>query len=148
METPKIQTKTEKQEMLQNLLMEIEAYRKQIEELSNQAQMVESRLIEVNLTIESIDSLKTKKIDSEILVPLGSSSFIRAELKDTENIIVGIGAGLSVEETIPKAKEILKSEAEKVSGIMENLQNNIIDANKRLIELDSAFKKLAAEAQM
>lgn len=147
MDSTKAQTKAEKQRELQRFLVEAEAYRRQVDELSRQMQLLETRIIEINSTIGSFDSLKESKKGSEIMVPLGSDCLIRAELKETEKVIVGVGAGVSVEETTSKAKEILRLREEKMEETLKKLQNALLEANNRLLELESASNKLMREIQ-
>ncbi|MBN2014813.1 MAG: prefoldin subunit alpha [Candidatus Altiarchaeota archaeon] len=139
------QKKAKEQKGLQRLLMEMEAYRRQAEELARQMQLVESRIIEIESTMVSLESLGGRKIGSEIMVPIGSDCFIRAELKDNENVIVGIGASVSIEETLPKAKEILKSREEKMDEALSKLQKALTEVNKKLVELESAYNEMIKE---
>ncbi len=140
--------KADKQRELQRILIEADNYKKQIDSLSAQIQIVENKRMEMDSTIETMDSLKENKIGTEILVPIGSNSFVRAELRDNKKIIVGIGAGISVEKTIDEAKEILKSRNKELENTMNKLQSAIIGIKNELLELDSTSKKLIQELQM
>ncbi|OYT40579.1 MAG: prefoldin subunit alpha [Candidatus Altiarchaeales archaeon ex4484_43] len=140
--------KADKQRELQRILIEADNYKKQIDSLSAQIQIVENKRMEMDSTIETMDSLKENKIGTEILVPIGSNSFVRAELRDNKKIIVGIGAGISVEKTIDEAKEILKSRNKELEDTMNKLQSAIIGIKNELLELDSTSKKLIQELQM
>ncbi len=140
--------KVDRQQELQRILMEADTYKKQIESLSGQMQMVESTRIETGSAIEVMDSLKENKMGTEILVSIGSTSFARAELKDSKKVIVGVGAGISVEKTIDEAKEILKSRNGELENTMNRLQSAIVEINNKLLELDSTSKGLIRELQM
>lgn len=45
--------------------------------------------------------------DQEILVPIGQGSFIHARLASKEKVVVGVGAGVSIEKSTQEAKEAL-----------------------------------------
>jgi len=129
-------------------LIEADNYKKQIDSLSAQIQIVENKRMEIDSTIETMDSLKENRIGTEILVPIGSNSFVRAELKDNKKVIVGIGAGISVEKTIDEAKEILKLRSKELENTMNKLQSAVAEIKNKLLELDSISKKLIQELQM
>lgn len=129
-------------------MIEADNYKKQIDSLSAQIQIVENKRMEIDSTIETMDSLKENRIGTEILVPIGSNSFVRAELKDNKKVIVGIGAGISVEKTIDEAKEILKLRSKELENTMNKLQSAVAEIKNKLLELDSISKKLIQELQM
>ncbi|HDH40872.1 MAG TPA: prefoldin subunit alpha [Candidatus Altiarchaeales archaeon] len=140
--------KADKQRELQRILIEADNYKKQIDSLSAQIQIVENKRMEIDSTIETMDSLKENRIGTEILVPIGSNSFVRTELKDNKKVIVGIGAGISVEKTIDEAKEILKLRNKELENTMNKLQSAVAEIKNKLLELDSISKKLIRELQM
>jgi len=140
--------KADKQRELQRILIEADNYKKQIDSLSAQIQIVENKRMEIDSTIETMDSLKENRIGTEILVPIGSNSFVRTELKDNKKVIVGIGAGISVEKTIDEAKEILKLRSKELENTMNKLQSAVAEIKNKLLELDSISKKLIRELQM
>lgn len=129
------------------MMMEVEAYKRQMDTLSGQMQMVESKRMEINSTLEAMDSIRGNKAGTEILVHMGSNSFIRAELKENRRVVVGIGAGVSVEKTIDEAKVLLKSRYEELAKTLNRLQSAIVETNNKLIELDSRSRGLIQELQ-
>ena len=147
MDAIKEQTRADRQKELQRFLMEIEAYRRQVDELSRQVQLLDARLIELSSTRQSLDSLKDGKEGSDLLVPIGSGCFIHAGLREADRVIVGIGAGVSVEETASRAKEILKEREGKMEESLKKLQDALLEANDRLLGLESAYAKLMGGMQ-
>ncbi|MCX6695799.1 MAG: prefoldin subunit alpha [Candidatus Altiarchaeota archaeon] len=103
---------------LQKTLMQLESERRRMEALSKQGQAVEAAMMEVNATIQAIESLKDVKEGTEMLVPMGANTFVKATLKDRENILVGIGAGASVEKTRADAVKSLESRREQLNKSM------------------------------
>ncbi len=53
--------------------------------------------------------LKQEKENSELLVPIGGSSYVKVKLADTNKVIIGVGSGVSVEKTLSEAKATLKN---------------------------------------
>jgi len=125
-----------KQEELQRTVAQIEAGKRQMESIAKQMQAIEAMIAEVNTTQEALAAIKENKKGVEILVPLGSDSYAKATLSDTEHVLVGAGAGISVEKTIPGAEETLKQRLADAEKSMEALKRAATDLNAQLAKLD------------
>ena len=100
----------EDQQRLNNLLNEINAYRQQADLIQQQIELIQASIAEVDALSNTLDDIEGK--DSiEAFVPVGAGSFIKGELKSTDEIIVSIGSGIAV-----------KKDAEQVTDIVGNLQ--------------------------
>ena len=75
-----------------------------------------------NMTLESIGQ---EKENAQMLVPIGGSSYISVKLADANKVVIGLGAGVSIEKTVPEAKVIVKER-------MEELQKTQISAQQQL----------------
>ena len=85
----------EDQQRLNNLLNEINAYRQQAELIQHQIELIQASIAEVDALSNTLDDIEGK--DSvEAFVPVGAGSFIKGELKSTDEIIVSIGSGIAV----------------------------------------------------
>ncbi len=73
-------------------------------------------LMYASLTLNGVEK---EKENSELLVPIGGSSYIKVKLANPDKVIVGLGAGVSVEKTLPEAKSLLK---ERLSALEKSLQ--------------------------
>jgi len=104
-------------------------------------------MAETEAAIRALDSLKEAKKGDEILVPIGSGSFIKGQIKDKENVIIGIGAGISVEKKVSEAKKILKEREKDVKDTLEKLRSGATEANKKLMELNSKSEEIIREIQ-
>jgi prefoldin alpha subunit len=58
-----------------------------------------------SMTLEGVEQ---EKENAELLIPIGGNSYIKANLATMDKIVVGIGAGVSVEKSLQEAKSILK----------------------------------------
>ena len=137
----------DKRQELQRVLVELETYKRQMESLRNEIQLLGSTMEELGSSLTALDALKENKAGTEILVSIGSGSFIRAELKDAGKVIVGAGAGVSIEKEVDEAKEILKKRGEEITKTMEKLQEGAVELNNMLIKLNEEYERLAREIQ-
>ncbi|MBU4202250.1 MAG: prefoldin subunit alpha [Candidatus Altiarchaeales archaeon] len=134
-------------EELQRMYFEAENYKRQLEGISAQIQVLEAAMAETEAAINALDSLREAKKGDEILVPIGSGSFIKGEIKDKESVIIGIGAGISVEKKVGDAKKILDKRQKDMQGAMEKMRNGATQANKKLMELNSKSEAIIREIQ-
>ena len=68
-------------------------------------------MAEVDALFATLDEIEDKE-SVEAFVPVGAGSFIKGELKSTDEIIVSIGAGLAVKKDADGAREILEGQKE------------------------------------
>lgn len=139
--------KTDSREELQKIYFEAENYRRQLEGISGQIQMLELAKNEINSAIKALDSLNEAKEGDEILVPIGSGSFLKGQLKDTKNVIIGIGADISLEKNPNEAKKILEKREKDMQAAMEKMRDNAAVLNKKLMELNSESERIIQEIQ-
>jgi prefoldin alpha subunit len=139
-------TKDRRQE-LQDILMEAEGYKRQMDLIKNEMRMIDSTLDELRGSIAAIDALKENKEGTEILVSIGSGSFLRAQIKDAQKVIVGVGAGISLEKNLDDAKALMESRIKEAAEAAEKLQKGGEEMGARLGELDAEYRKMMGEMQ-
>ena len=94
------------------------------------------------LTLEGIKNL-TK--GDEILVPIGASSFVRARIDDTAQVIAGIGANVSVDRSIDDATKNLEERITLIEAKIKENQENYMNVAERLEELTAQARALMGE---
>lgn len=81
--------------------------------------------------------METAEIGNEMLVPIGSGSFIHAKLASKEKVVLNVGAGITIEKTPAEAKESLKArKAEVVEGSKK--------LNEMLGKIDQEMQRIQA----
>jgi prefoldin alpha subunit len=73
---------------------------------------------------ETLDSIKGKK-SPETLVPIGAGSFLITEIKNTEEVIVGLGSGAAVKKNIDDAKESIEEQKKELDNIMQKMVSDL-----------------------
>lgn len=93
------------QQRLQEMLSQLEVYRSQSEVYQQQIDAIQASLNEITVFQSTLDDIKSK--DSvETLVPIGAGSFINAEIKNEDKVLMSLGAGVAVNKTYDEAKEL------------------------------------------
>jgi prefoldin alpha subunit len=120
--------------------------------LEQTAEAIQSRINMVNAVITdlvyasmALEGLEKEKENSELLVPIGSNSYIKAKLENPDKVIVGMGAGVSVEKTLQEAKEIVKNRQENLEKTRMSLQQQLAQVAERISEDREKFESLVAE---
>lgn len=138
-------TDKENQE-LQKTLAEMESWKKQLETLVQQSMVVEKAVMELNSTIELLDQLKKNKKGAELLVPIGGNNFIKATLADTETVLAGVGAGISVEKKVDDTIASIKNRADYLGKTLARLRENAVRINDRVEELGGTIREMVEQS--
>ncbi|MEM3622628.1 MAG: prefoldin subunit alpha [Candidatus Bathyarchaeia archaeon] len=120
--------------------------------LEQTAETIQSRINTVNAVITdltyanmTLEGLEKEKENTELLVPIGGNSYIKAKLENPDKVIVGMGAGISLEKTLEEAKEIIKKRLENLEKTRNSLQQQLAQVAERIEEDREKFETLIAE---
>jgi len=130
------------EEEIRKISVELRMLEQTAEALQSRLSMlnaVSQDLTYANMTLDSLE-----KENSELLVPIGGTSYIRAKLDNPDKIIVGIGAGVSVEKTRQEAKEVIKKRLEDLEKARTSTQQQFAQVAQRINEDRERFEDLAA----
>src|SRR5437660_3087874 len=84
---------------LRQLLVEIRMLEVSARVLSSRLDIVTGALSETQTAKQTLEGTKEAGKDVQMLIPIGSGSFVKAKLEDPQHIIIGVGAGVCVEQT-------------------------------------------------
>ncbi|MEM3574371.1 MAG: prefoldin subunit alpha, partial [Candidatus Bathyarchaeia archaeon] len=90
-------------EELRQLLAEVRLLEGSAQTLQLRLEIINSSLNEAAITKATLEGMKGRPPGTEILIPIGSGSFIRASLLDGERLIMGIGANVSMERSFDES---------------------------------------------
>ena len=102
----------QEEKKLQEKYIEMKTIEEHMKEVQKQAQMVEQQLAELITNEQSIEEFKKAKKGDEILVPISSGIFVKAELKDNNEFLVNVGADTVVKKGIDSTKELMEKQVE------------------------------------
>ena len=116
------------EEEVRKLSMQLRYFEQTAENLQQRLSMLNAALTDLSYANMTLESIETEKENAEMLVPIGGSSYVSVKLADTNKVIIGLGAGVSVEKTVPEAKTIVKER-------MEELQKTQVSAQQQLSQI-------------
>ena len=136
---------TKSEEELRRLNVEIRFLEQTAEEVQSRINIVNAMLTDLNYASMTLEGIEKEKENSELFVPIGANSHIKAKLENPDKIIVGMGAGVSIEKTLPEAKEIMKTRLENLEKTRMSLQQQLAQVADRINEDREKFENLVAE---
>ena len=141
----------EKEKQLRRLVTEMRMMEGSVDALNQRLQFLTVSISELRLAQNSLRDLKGIEPGNPILVPVGGGVFMDAQLGDISKVVVGIGAGVSVERDYEKAVEEIGErlqEMEQAQGavqqqlgqILAQLESHQGMAERLSMEIQNAFQ--------
>jgi prefoldin alpha subunit len=107
--------------------------------------MINAVITDLTYSSMTLEDLGKEKENAELLVPIGGSSYVKARLGNTDKLIVGIGAGVSVEKALPEAKEVVKKRLEDLDKARMSLQQQFSQVVDKINEDRAKIEAQIAE---
>ena len=128
------------EEEVRRLLAAYQQYQAQADGIMRQLSITQLTAEGLERASAAVDALGNAEVGQEILVPIGSGSFIHATLASKEKVVLNVGAGVSIEKNADEAKDILKvRKAEVLEGSKK--------LNEILAKIDQEMQKIQAIMQ-
>lgn len=118
----------------QDALVQLDAYQRQLEVAARQVELIQSALDEATRAKRSLEALDEEK-SSEILLPLGASTFVRGTVTNRETTITGIGAGYATERPRAKALELLADREKTLKEEMDHMMQAAFQLQQEIARL-------------
>jgi len=129
-------------EEIRNLAARHQEFQRQAEALKQEMNMVQASIASCDQAIATINELKKTGEEgkaTETMVPVGFGSFVHAEIKNVDKVVVNLGAGFSAEKSSEGAIETLNNRKEQLTKILEQM-------NASLTKFLQGMQALEAEA--
>ena len=125
-------TVSKEEEELRKLSVEMRFLEQTAESLQQRISMVNAAITDLAYANMTLDGIEKEKADAELLVPIGGGSYIKVKLAETDKVVVGMGAGVSIEKTLPEAKEIVKERLGELEKTMMSAQQQFAQVAQRI----------------
>ena len=136
----------EDQQKLNELINEINAYNQQADLIRQQIELIQASIGEVDALSNTLDDLNGEK-SVEAFVPVGAGSFIKGELKDTDEIIISIGAGYAIKKDAEGAKKIIAGQKKDLEDSLDKMLANLQQVTDILANLQGQAQQIQAASQ-
>lgn len=138
---------SKEEEELNKLSIEMRFLEQTAETLQQRMGMINAAITDLTYANMTLEGIEKEKADAELLVPIGSSSYIKAKLANSDTVIVGMGAGVSVEKTLPEAKAIVKERLEELKKTMTSAQQQYAQVAQRISSGRNQLQNLLARVR-
>jgi prefoldin alpha subunit len=92
----------------------------------------------------TLEGVEREQPDASLFVPIGGGSFVRAKLESSEKVVVGMGAGVSIEKTMAEAKTALQNRMSDLEKTRVSLQQQLVQVVGRIQEDRAKLDDLAS----
>lgn len=132
-------------EEIRSLAARHQEYHRQAEALKQEMNMVQASIASCDQAIETINELKKAGEEgkgAETMVPIGFGSFVHAEVKNVDRVVVNLGAGFSAEKSVDGAIETLNRRKEQLAKILEQMNASLTKFMQGIQALEAEAAKL------
>ena len=124
--------KAQAEEELRRLSVEMRYLEQTAEALQQRISMVSAAITDLTYANATLQGIEKEKENAEMLVPIGGSSYVKVKLTDASKVIVGMGSSVSVEKTLPEAKDVLKERLEDLEKSLSSAQQQFAQVAERI----------------
>jgi prefoldin alpha subunit len=129
-----------KQEEKQEKIVELKALDQEIKKIQKQIETVDQQITEMQIIGNTLDEFSKLKAGAKLKVPLAHGIFIDAVLKNNKDLLVNVGANVSVKKNVPKVKEMLENQVKELNKFRMNLIDNLQKMVVRVQEIQKEFE--------
>ena len=135
---------SETESKYQELLAEIRASEDQLNDIQSRIEIISAQIQEHMSAGATMNNLKDEA-GHEALIPIGAQIYISGSVSDTSKVLIGLGAGISVEKTVEQANAELQSRVANMQKILVSLRDEYAKAAEKASGLRSQLGDTAQQ---
>lgn len=125
----------------QEKYVEFQILSSQLKQLQQQFVNIEQQIMELKNLSVSLDKLSEIKESNDSLIPIGAGIFLEGTIKNKREAILTVGANVAVKKTMEETKDLLKKQIEEMEKIIIETENQMEAISGHLVELKSDLEK-------
>jgi prefoldin alpha subunit len=138
---------TAKEDQLRKLLYELQLMQGSTQVLQQRLELLSNANSDLRLSQQSLTDMKEMKPDTPLLVPVGGGALIHAKTGDLGRVIIGVGAGVSIEMELGKALEDVSKRLEEVEKAIASVQEQLGQIIAQMQSHENIANRLSSELQ-
>ena len=119
----------DKEKELQQKYLELQLINNQMNQMQQHLNLIEAQILDLKHLENSLEEIKNVKEDTEILVPLGSGTFIKGKLIDNKEVLMNVGANTIVKKDLEDAISIIKNQEEELKNLIEQVERELTEVS-------------------
>ncbi len=120
------------EEEARKLSMQLRYFEQTAESLQQRLGMMNAAINDLIYARETLENVEKEKENAEMLVPIGGGSYVNVKLANANMVIVTLGAGVSVEKTVPEAKATITARMEELQKTQMSAQQQLGQISERI----------------
>jgi len=111
--------------------------KQQVGQLQQHLEKLDSQMMELEMLKESLTTLSGEK-GGEMYAPIANGIFVKADLKDTQNLLVNVGGNVVVSKTVDDTKSM-------VSDQIKEIENYHVEISEQVEKLNAKSETIHEE---
>ena len=136
----------EDRQRLEALVNELNTYQGQAEVLQQQIETLNATIAELTVAMDTLETVKGED-NKETLVPIGAGSFLITELKNTEDVIIGLGAGVAVKKKIDDAKVTIAEQKKELEDLRDKMSLDLQKITEYIMQRSPEAEELMQKVE-
>ena len=136
-----------KEDQFRRLLFELRLMEGSAQTFNSRLQLLTTALGDLKLAQQSLRDLKDVEADTPLLVPVGGSALVNAQLGDLSKVVMGIGARVSVEMDLEEAIENVNERIAEIEKAQGSVQQQLMQILAQIEAHQERANRLSAELQ-
>jgi len=136
----------EDKQRLEALVNELNTYQGQAEVLQQQIETLNATIAELSVAMDTLATVKGED-NKETLVPIGAGSFLITELKNTDEVIIGLGAGVAVKKKIDDAKETIAEQKKELEDLRDKMSSDLQKITEYIMQRSPEAEELMQKVE-
>lgn len=132
----------ERRKKLEEAVLEYRFLQDLSSDLKRRLDLVLATLTGLSLSSSSLEEVKRRGKDAEILIPVGSLSYVKAKIMDADKVLVGLGANVVIEKSVDEARKYFEERSKDLEQTVAELQRQMANIQVRLNELEPVIRQL------
>lgn len=137
----------EQQQILQKIYTEQQLTDSNITLLQQRLELVQAYLTNFKAGLMVLEEIEGRKEGEEMLMNVGGSIFVQANLVDPSKVTRSIGSGIRIEQSVEAAKTAVQEQTTRLEKQYESMAEEYQKLVARSSLLNSQFQQLAAQVQ-
>ncbi len=136
-----------KEKELQEKFVEFQVVQQQIGQVQKQSQQLAAQKAEVDQVQKSVAELKEVKEGNEMLAPVCSGIFVKANIKTSDELFVNVGNNIVVKRNTEQVKEMLETQSSEIRKMEEHLTVSLQQLAAKAHDIEKDLDALIKEAK-
>lgn len=125
----------------QKKMIEFQILNQQLNQIQQQLQALQQQSEDIKNLLKSLDEIEKTKVGNKILAPLSSGVLIESELKNNKEVVMALGANITVKKPISEAKKLIKDQEKQLELIMSQLQHDLQQYTMTYMKLEQEMQQ-------